>query len=115
MSNGLLPVISKPTRITHKTATLIDNIYISNQSFKKFKSSIILSHISDHFPCMLVIDKNVDKTKQPMTVKYRDINKVNIKLINNELLLTDWSCLQDMHVNDSYNFVINKINYTLDK
>jgi len=30
ISNGLIPVITKPTRITHNTATLIDNIYILN-------------------------------------------------------------------------------------
>ena len=28
LSNGILPVITKPTRITHDKATLIDNIYI---------------------------------------------------------------------------------------
>jgi hypothetical protein len=29
LTNGLVPTITKPTRITHTTATLIDNIYIS--------------------------------------------------------------------------------------
>ena len=29
ISNGLLPTITQPTRITQQTATLIDNIFIS--------------------------------------------------------------------------------------
>jgi hypothetical protein len=29
LANGLVPTITKPTRITHSTATLIDNLYIS--------------------------------------------------------------------------------------
>ena len=32
LSSGILPTITKPTRITHKTATLIDNIYINGHS-----------------------------------------------------------------------------------
>ncbi len=31
LTNDLLPSITKPTRITHRSCTLIDNIYVSNQ------------------------------------------------------------------------------------
>ena len=45
------PIISKPTRITEHTATLIDNIFTNN--IDKLDSSvngILFSDISDHLP-----------------------------------------------------------------
>ena len=39
--NSFLLMITLPTRIKHKSATLIDNIY---------NSGIIISSLSDHFP-----------------------------------------------------------------
>ena len=50
-SVSLIPVITKPTRITDQTATLIDNIFISNPV--NFTSGIIISDISDHFPIFI--------------------------------------------------------------
>ena len=38
----LLPTITRPTWITNHSATLIDNIYISNQLHRDFESSIIV-------------------------------------------------------------------------
>ena len=43
-------LISRPTRITNATATLIDNIYTNSVSFDKDKfSGVLTSDISDHF------------------------------------------------------------------
>jgi hypothetical protein len=44
MSSMLLPIISKPTRIRSKTATLIDNIF-TNSIHKTQLSGIILGYI----------------------------------------------------------------------
>ena len=53
LSNDLLPTISKPTRITHSTCTLIDNIYVNVESATNIKSMILTTHISDHLPCFV--------------------------------------------------------------
>ena len=53
LSSGLLPMITKPTRITRETATLIDNFYLSAKHACKSKSAVLVSDISDHFPCIL--------------------------------------------------------------
>ena len=50
--SGFLCTISKPTRITHQSATLIDNIFISKEFCTGYKSMILIDDISDHMPCL---------------------------------------------------------------
>ena len=47
----LLPCITRPTRITHNSSTLIDNIFLSPKLHSVQLSCIILSDLSDHMPC----------------------------------------------------------------
>ena len=50
---NMLPVISKPTRITDTSATLIDNILISGKLQQAYHSGIIISDLSDHLPTVI--------------------------------------------------------------
>ena len=73
LSFGLLPVITKPTRITSTSATLIDHIWVRNKSDVHL-AGIILSHISDHYPTFYVTQTHrANPTPQPF--KTRKINK----------------------------------------
>ena len=54
-----MPVINKPTRITKNTATSIDHIFINSVTTTKFKTGVIKSDISDHFPIFFVADYNI--------------------------------------------------------
>ena len=47
--------ITLPTRITEKTATLIDNILINNNALNCISGNITTS-ISDHLPRFIVLD-----------------------------------------------------------
>ena len=47
LSNAFIPLITKPTRITDHSYSLIDNIFSTNESF--FKSAIIPCDLSDHY------------------------------------------------------------------
>ena len=50
-SNGYLPYITYPTRITPHTATLIDHIFIKSSSMEyEIISGIFYANISDHLP-----------------------------------------------------------------
>ena len=51
-SNNLVPLKTKPTRITNHTATLIDHIY-TNVPIHDTVSGIALVDLSDHFPVFL--------------------------------------------------------------
>merc|ERR1712059_37876 len=66
-ANGLVPNITKPTRIQSTSATLIDNIFSSSVSIGL--SGILLDDISDHNMVFAVeeISTNVPeaKTKKP--------------------------------------------------
>ena len=44
-----LPLVTKPTRVTSSTASIIDNIFTNDQAFKH-NTTIILTDISDHYP-----------------------------------------------------------------
>ena len=52
---NLLPTITQPSRITSHSATLIDNIYISQELHRDFKSLLLLTDISDHLPLITMM------------------------------------------------------------
>ena len=47
-SNGFLPIITKPTRVTASSATLIDHIYTNNLN-QILTAGIIVNDVADHF------------------------------------------------------------------
>ena len=65
-SDGLLPLITKPTRITSHSATLIDHIY-TNTSIDTVTPGILTMEISDHLPTFCIIDTVIIG---PMVNKY---------------------------------------------
>jgi hypothetical protein len=50
MHHTLLPVITRPTRVTNSTATIIDNIFSNYLDLSKLTTCILPIDISDHFP-----------------------------------------------------------------
>ena len=50
LENNLLPTITRPTQITQSSATLIDNIFVSENLHRFFESAVLLEDISDHLP-----------------------------------------------------------------
>ena len=60
--NAFYPTISKPTRVTEHSATLLDNI-ITNITGYCMKSGVLYNDISDHFPVfnLLQIDSKITK------------------------------------------------------
>ena len=75
-SNSLLPVITRPTRIHHTSASLIDHIFVSNKSNRHI-AGIIISSLSDHFPTFYIEECKIDKVV-PKPYKTRLINDQTI-------------------------------------
>ena len=76
-SHGFLPVITKPTRITTTSATLIDYIYTNNLSTIA-KSGIIITDVADHFGTFHVSNiKNKNKTSSTNKVRLFSDNNIN--------------------------------------
>ena len=62
---GLIPVITRPTRVTNSTATLIDNMFISHLLQHSFDSLILLEDISDHLPSIVLTRQTKMQDKNP--------------------------------------------------
>ena len=59
-TSSFFPLITKPTRITHHTATLIDNIFTNNlEELDESVNGIIFSDISDHLPIVHMFNTNI--------------------------------------------------------
>lgn len=59
-SMSLYPRITRPTRITAHSTTLIDNIF-TNDISNSTKSGILISDISDHLPVFTVTEENLSQ------------------------------------------------------
>ena len=87
-SLSLLQIISKPTRITDNSATLIDNFFINEPC--NFESGILISDISDHFQIFFNrknffwtnSSKNANKS-----VHYRLVNQNTLSALDEMLAL----------------------------
>ena len=90
LTNGLVPTITKPTRITHTSATLIDNIYISLKNKNNVKSAILCSYISDHLPVISCFGNNKPKNKnKQVLIKKRLLTKQTTQIIADTIRNTD--------------------------
>ena len=104
ISNNLFPTILEPTRIATvlrngeyvTTESLIDNIFINTQL--DFKSGLINSTISDHFPVFISIQHtNTLQTKEYRSIKYRTFDDFSIRKFNFALSKSLISLLEGIH------------------
>ena len=103
LDNALLPVITKPTRISCTSATLMDNIFISEKFQNDFESSVLLTDLSDHLPCLLKVkDFNTSKTP-PQKVTKRKLSEENLQKIKHDIESIDWETkINDLDANNSF-------------
>ena len=85
LDNQLLPTITKPTRITRSTVTLLDNIIIGRTFQTDYKPSIVVNDLSDHLPCLLKINN------PPTKITTRGLNYETISELNNKLKEINWN------------------------
>ena len=100
--NGFLPVIVKPTRITHSSATLIDHIYTNNIT-NKSHSGIIITDLADHFGTFHSVEIKPANAKK-YTSKVRYFSAKNLSKFTNCLNVIDFtSVLETACPNQAYN------------
>ena len=81
----ITPTITKPTRITTSSTTLIDNILVNVELSGNVSSGIIEEHISDHLPCYNLISGIRVKKWPTLEVTSRDIRPKNIRALKRRL------------------------------
>ena len=117
-SHGFLPTISKATRVTTETCTLLDNIFCNDLAFIQ-RSGLITSDFSDHFTifatCDLVVEKPVRTNTPIKCFDYRQINNLNKHLASKlagVLHETDPEVACNL-ILDEYKIGIDKYSYIL--
>ena len=88
---GLVPTITRPTRITHSSATLIDNIIVSQNLCGRYASSVLINDISDHLPTACIIPSLIASKKGPIAITSRDSRPKNMKALKRQLTEVNWS------------------------
>ena len=86
LESDLFPVIIRPTRITHSSATLIDNIFVESKLTGRFTSKILINDISDHLPCVTVLENLLPSHDNEIEITSRDIRKGSLDKLNEDLI-----------------------------
>lgn len=102
---GFYPFISKPTRITEFTATVIDNIFSNASVSTKNQAGIFVVDISDHLP-IYYMEK--EKIRQKSFIKEeitcRDFRNDNIEKFKMNMANINWNQIIECQTcEDAYN------------
>jgi len=104
ITNGLVPTITKPTRITATTATIKDNIYVKYSDGIDVSSGILVNDLSDHLPVYCNIKyktkSNTIKSKSK-TFTHRKVTEHALVNIKYALQEKDWQFLEDIDIEES--------------
>ena len=87
---GMIPQITKPTRITQTSATLIDNVIVSKRLSGHSESRILIENISDHLPSLVSIGNYKCTQSEELKIYSRDIRKNNIEKLKIALQNKNW-------------------------
>ena len=115
LDQNMLPTVTKPTRISKTSATLIDNILISKKLQSNYESVILIDDMSDHLPCILTL-KNYNDMHTPTIRIKRNINNCTIDKMLSDLSKVDWSeSLNNKNATESFTVFHSILMSTLNK
>ena len=96
--NNMHLTITRPTRITHTTATLIDNIFIDEKLFQSFDSCLLIEDLSDHLPAITLLKQTKVLDRRPIQFTSRCLMDDKLKIIKENLHGVDW--IGELNTND---------------
>ena len=87
------PKFTLPTRSSKRSLTLFDQVFCKSPHLDhtNISSSIIMSKISDHFPCLVKLELLNDKPKRPKYIQKRVISEEATNEFKEELRSSDIS------------------------
>ena len=118
-TNNLFPVITKPSRITTDTATLIDNIY-TNAIESQITAGLLINDISDHLPVFALfhqlLKKNENRHKNHSYIMSRQRTPEAINALKADLLKQTWrNVYEATNPNESYDAFLSILIALYDK
>ncbi len=111
-SNNLCPLITLPSRLGMKSATLIDNIFTS---FAASRSGLLYSNISDHFPIFATLNVRANLAREYSVCRPLSQGKINALLQDLSKINWETILLDDANVDTTYDIfrvkLLSLINY----
>ena len=112
----LYPTITHPTHITHHSATLIDNIFVTEILHRNFESTILIDNTSDHLPTMAMLKQTRLMNQEPIEFNSRCLIETKLEQVNHKLMRVDWiGVLTGTTSNEKFNQFSDRIEQVLDE
>lgn len=109
LSNGLKPFITRPTRVTPTSKTLIDNIFC-NYSDEHYFAANLINDISDHLPQVVLLGTKCDKRDSRPKV-FQDFSRFNSENFLLDFLSINWNELfLHKDINQKTSILIDTVN-----
>ena len=91
-SGGFIPLITRPTRVTRHSATLIDHIFTNNLS-DQYSSlqGVLVTEISDHYPIFHVSQSNAKSSQNEDFYITRKMSTKNFDSFHQKIGNFDWT------------------------
>ena len=90
---GLIPTVTRPTHIANTSATLIDNIIVSQNLCGEYTSNILVNDTSDHLPSVCLLTSLTSAKKEPIIINSRDTRVRNLTALKTKIKDYNWSPL----------------------
>ena len=100
----LLPYILQPTRITERSATLIDDIFANTYAMNAISGNLV-SKISDHLPQFLIVD-NLKVNYKVLNYYKKDFSKFDDEKFTNDFSFLDWNSISSDYMDANTKFDI---------
>ena len=118
-TSSFLPLITRPTRITEHTATLIDNIFTNDlEQIESSKNGLVFSDISDHLPVFHIASfpTKMYSSKIETSQHQRIVNNASLLLFSNSVKDISLDIIvEDNDPSESYKNFHNKLVQAFDK
>ena len=112
----LYPTIYHPTRITHHSARLIINIFVTKTLHRNFESTILIDDISDHLRTIAMLKQTRLMNQELIEFKSRCLSEIKLKQVNHKLIRVDWKgVLTGTMNNEKFNQFSDWIEQALDE
>ena len=101
-SYNLLPLVTRPTRVTGSSATLIDNIFTNKYNMLS-DVGVIQANISDHFAVFSSLSMQGTEKIEYFEITKLNVSESNLSALSRELALFNWNALKSIEdVNELY-------------
>ena len=82
---------------------MIDNIFLGSKLTGQTTNKIIIDDISDHLPCVTILENLLPSKSNKREITSRDIRPMNLEALNAELKLSIPNLRSDTDVNSQFN------------